>query len=270
MVTRDPRVRESEVAERLRVDDAGSKRQEERSRAAAQDDIAAADLVKAGRAAQRWWSILARSLRFAYTSGEDLAALGRRLDQVVTDTGEAFRRLARHQAVEPRGGAWLRRFDADEDPSTYAAFVDLLAWAVCLDSLAAARQLLAVPLVAEADDAVIAELAVLAGARDARTTDRLVYPELWGDWIAVVDGGPDDRPANLATYVHHWLAARVRAGYESEPAGEGFLGAWCFDAAALAVAYDIDDTACRDVLEYPSGLVDYARSLRDCPEGRTS
>ena len=45
----------------------------------------------------------------------------------------------------------------------------------------------------------------------------------------------------------------------------GFIGYWCYEAAALSVIYNIDDSQLRNHKFYPTDLVDYARSIRDAP-----
>lgn len=43
--------------------------------------------------------------------------------------------------------------------------------------------------------------------------------------------------------------------------GGGFFGYWCWEAAAVAVAFNIDDARFRDMKYYPKDMVDFAREL---------
>jgi len=42
--------------------------------------------------------------------------------------------------------------------------------------------------------------------------------------------------------------------------GGGFFGYWCWEAAAVAVAFNIDDTRFRDIKYYPKDMADFARA----------
>lgn len=43
--------------------------------------------------------------------------------------------------------------------------------------------------------------------------------------------------------------------------GGGFFGYWCWEAAAVSVAYNIDDSQFRDLQYYPKDMADYSRAL---------
>lgn len=43
--------------------------------------------------------------------------------------------------------------------------------------------------------------------------------------------------------------------------GGGFFGYWCWEAAAVSVAFNIDDSCFRDLQYYPKDIADYSRAL---------
>lgn len=239
-------------------------------RAAVEDEEDSQDALDAGlgdsaraiaaSVAEDWSVDVLRTVRLAYTSGEAMGQMHERARAAAGDWAEAYRRIAAQHAANPPS---VSKLALNPDNATFfSGAVDLLSWAVCLDERETASALLTSPLLANVDDAVVDGLAVLGAVRPERGTDQLLYADLWAGWLAVLDASDAERPEALASYVRGWMEARVRVGLANDPSATSFLGEWCFDAAALAVALEIDDTACREVPEYPADLVDHARSLR--------
>ncbi|MEF7616098.1 PoNe immunity protein domain-containing protein [Aquincola sp. MAHUQ-54] len=93
--------------------------------------------------------------------------------------------------------------------------------------------------------------------RHARTyTRHLPYRKL----DKVFRAAPDKRPALMARYLDEWYHASRREPGHGMHHDLMFKGYWSFEAAAVAWAFDIDDTTFRDMDFYPRDLADYARS----------
>lgn len=70
----------------------------------------------------------------------------------------------------------------------------------------------------------------------------------------------EDRPAAMSEYLGDWYeASRREPYYDSHKRGNFFKGYWSWEAAAITVLLDIDDTSYRDAQFYPRDLVDFAR-----------
>ena len=90
--------------------------------------------------------------------------------------------------------------------------------------------------------------------------------------LKVFDAAPDDRPAMMARYMNDWYHASRREPYHGghEKGREhGFYGYWSFEAAAVSIVLDIDDSSYRDHEFYPRDMADFARSLANASGGRT-
>jgi hypothetical protein len=82
--------------------------------------------------------------------------------------------------------------------------------------------------------------------------------------LKIFAAAPEKRPALMARYLDEWyVASRREPYYESHTEGRdhNYLGYWSFEAAAITVILDIDDSGYRDLQFYPKDLVDYARRL---------
>lgn len=87
-------------------------------------------------------------------------------------------------------------------------------------------------------------------------TRRLPYSKT----LKIFDGQDRHRPEMLSAYLAEWYAdSRLDPYYESCKRGNGFTGYWSWEAAAITVILDIDDTDYRTAPFYPRDLVDFAR-----------
>lgn len=83
--------------------------------------------------------------------------------------------------------------------------------------------------------------------------------------LKIFDAEPEQRPALMATYLDEWYkASRREPYYDSHTKGRlhNYLGYWSFEAAAIAVELDIDDSSFRDKPFYPAELADFGRSFK--------
>ncbi|AXW63603.1 hypothetical protein CJO94_17140 (plasmid) [Ralstonia solanacearum] len=83
--------------------------------------------------------------------------------------------------------------------------------------------------------------------------------------LKIFDAEPEQRPALMAKYLDEWYkASRREPYYDSHTKGRlhNYLGYWSFEAAAIAVELDIDDSTFRDKPFYPAELADFGRSFK--------
>ncbi len=83
--------------------------------------------------------------------------------------------------------------------------------------------------------------------------------------LKIFDAEPEERPALMAKYLDEWYkASRREPYYDSHTKGRlhSYFGYWSFEAAAIAVELDIDDSTFRDKQFYPAELADFGRSFR--------
>ena len=65
----------------------------------------------------------------------------------------------------------------------------------------------------------------------------------------------------MAAYLEDWyVASRREPYYDSHKRRTSFKGYWSWEAAAITVILDIDDTSYRNAQFYPRDLVDFSRS----------
>ena len=71
----------------------------------------------------------------------------------------------------------------------------------------------------------------------------------------------------MAQYLDDWYhASRREPYYDSHKRDTSFMGYWSWEAAAITVLLDLDDSSYRDATFYPKDLVDFARSMDDAAE----
>lgn len=78
--------------------------------------------------------------------------------------------------------------------------------------------------------------------------------------LKIFKANQEDRPELMAEYLEDWYSAsRQEPYYDSHKRKAAFHGYWSWEAAAITVLLDIDDTSYRDAQFYPRDLVDFAR-----------
>ncbi len=104
-----------------------------------------------------------------------------------------------------------------------------------------------------------------AGRPEVKT---LVWPEAYASLLEATDPHGNDltRLAALRIFTKDWLKnMRVSTNpfysNENNP-NNTYVGHWCFEAAAIAVAFGIDDSIIRDHPHYPKDWADWARGCR--------
>jgi len=78
--------------------------------------------------------------------------------------------------------------------------------------------------------------------------------------LKIIKADPKNRPAMMAEYLEDWyLASRREPYFDSHKRKTSFKGYWSWEAAAITVLLDIDDSIFREAQFYPRDLVDFAR-----------
>ena len=83
--------------------------------------------------------------------------------------------------------------------------------------------------------------------------------------LKIFEAELEERPALMAKYLDEWYkASRREPYYDSHTKGRlhSYYGYWSFEAAAIAVELDIDDSSFRDKPFYPAELADFGRSFK--------
>lgn len=99
----------------------------------------------------------------------------------------------------------------------------------------------------------------------------LCHPEPYKRLLGVIDEGKEKQPVALLSFVEKWYAGLSREAVGNMPAmyrrpywynfgtnnleGGAFFGYWCFEAAAIAKAFGIDDSKCRGHENYPGDML---------------
>ncbi|WBS04809.1 DUF1911 domain-containing protein [Pseudoduganella sp. SL102] len=87
--------------------------------------------------------------------------------------------------------------------------------------------------------------------------------------IRIFTAPASERSALVAEYLEDWYEASRREPYfDSHKRGSVFQGYWSWEAAAITIALDIDDTPYRHAQFYPADLVDFARQSTEAYEPR--
>jgi Domain of unknown function (DUF1911) len=192
------------------------------------------------RTALRWWTA-------RYSRGHGLAdlrpAFGRVTDQVQRD-GEGDGAL-----VFRYGDGWVGR---------YRDALVLLSIALCLRLPQPAATVLRW---CERGDVLVERLATALGAPMAQAQPRPPFADRFdGLYAAVEASAPADAGAALRDYLRVWLDDRMDdMGFKTYDEG---LGYWCFEAAGVVAALDLDDGSFADEPVYPRDLVAFYREGR--------
>jgi hypothetical protein len=183
-------------------------------------------------------------LFLAYSAGDDVAAIGKRLPPAI----DALQAYLRH----PGGKA----LDIDD-----------------LDDYLTALWFVSFALVFRLDDAAFLRLVGLLGngGRDALfdrmvaarlpgrpVAKRLLRPAAFGPLLAVFDAAAPERVALLAAYLRGWYG-HLREAYwhdaHKADGGGGFFGYWAVEAAGVCAVVDVDRAALAQLKYFPKDLV---------------
>jgi Domain of unknown function (DUF1911)/Domain of unknown function (DUF1910) len=194
----------------------------------------------------RWW--IAR-----FSRGDDLTALREDFASVVDQ-------VDREALLATRGGGDVSAFFAYDRGfiGRYRHALVLLSIALCLGLPDLARRVL---YRCQRGDALIERLARANGAPQARSEASPPFPEEFDGLYAASDAPTQAAAADaIRQYLPIWLG-KWTDDMDFKVADEG-LGYWCFEAAGVVAALDLDDNAFADEQVYPRDLVAFYREGR--------
>ena len=194
----------------------------------------------------RWW--IAR-----YSRGDDMGDLKEDVTGVVDQVEREEGILAAADEVSPPLFAYGPGFIG-----RYRHAVVLLSLALCLGLPEAARRVLRL---CERGDALIERLAEANGEPRATPSVPPPFPVEFGGLYAALEAATESAAtAALSQYVPVWLG-KWMDDMDFKIAEEG-LGHWCFEAAGVVAALDLDDSSFADDPVYPRDLVAFYREGR--------
>jgi len=91
---------------------------------------------------------------------------------------------------------------------------------------------------------------------------KLLYPKAYQPLYEALDAPAEQQAALMQQFLKKWYKRMSDAGWHDahKVPGSGFFGYWCWEAAGVAHAFNIDDSSFRDLPHYPRDLAEYARN----------
>jgi hypothetical protein len=111
------------------------------------------------------------------------------------------------------------------------------------------------------EDGLLDRVAVRMGEQQRPVAAAAKFSKEYKALVAVIDAAAEARPALLKTYVENWYKKHMRGSalYGTDKS-EAYDGYWSFEAALVAMLWDIDDSAFADHPHYPADLVRHYRT----------
>lgn len=112
------------------------------------------------------------------------------------------------------------------------------------------------------EDALLDEVAVKMGAQGRPLAAQSKYPKVYDPLVAVVRMPAPEQPKALKAFVDGWYRRmKPIAWHDNHNGAEGaYFGYWCFEAALVAMLWDIDDSALQDHPSDPADLTKHYRA----------
>lgn len=110
------------------------------------------------------------------------------------------------------------------------------------------------------EDGLLDRIAVQLGDTGRQVATASKFDMEYDDLVAVIDAPAEARPAMLKTYIENWYKKHMKdMSWHGNHKSEAYVGYWCFEAALVAMLWNIDDTAISSHKHYPVDLVRYYR-----------
>ncbi|WKJ90892.1 DUF1911 domain-containing protein [Methylomonas montana] len=114
------------------------------------------------------------------------------------------------------------------------------------------------------EDALLDRVARVLGDESRPVAAQSKFPKIYGPLVEIIEVPAEQRADKLKKYVEGWYK-RMKPIYwhdSHEGGAEGaYFGYWCFEAALVAMLFDVDDSAISAHPHYPADLVRHYRSL---------
>lgn len=112
------------------------------------------------------------------------------------------------------------------------------------------------------EDGLLDRIALQIGEQNRIVAPKAFINNAYDDLVAIIDTKPEEQSALLKKYVPKWYNRMKGTGTYNTHKGEAYVGYWCFEAALVAMLWDIDDSALVDNKYYPADLVKYYRDTK--------
>lgn len=179
-----------------------------------------------------------------YSAGEGVTQLAGRFPAVV-DCYEAYVQCPRHESTDLQ----------DLDDYVVSLWLVSLAIAFNVDSPLWNRLLACIG--NEGRDALF-EALVATRTPNRRQTDSLLHDKIFRPLLNAIGAKGESRDAFVKRYLKDWYGAFKNAYWHDShkgPEGGGFFGYWAVEVAGVVKAFNMDDSAFRDMAYYPRDLV---------------
>ena len=183
-------------------------------------------------------------LFLGYSLGEDIEQLAARLPSVV-EAYEAYLACPGHTSHDL----------ADLDRYTISLW--LVSFAILLKADALLWDRLLACIGNEGKDALFESLVVTRTPR-RKQTDTLLHENIFRPLFNAIFAEGESRDGFVKRYLKDWYGAFKRVYWHDShkgPEGGGFFGYWAVEVAGMVKAFNMDDSAFRDLPYYPRDLV---------------
>lgn len=158
----------------------------------------------------------------------------------------------------------VRRMYERLDLGTLYEYLTLLAFMVSL-RLPAKDVLQVLEMVGHAgEDAILDRVAHEFGDNTREIAGQSKFPKVYDPLLEVITSPAEQRPAKLKKYVDGWYK-RIKPIYwhNNHQGAEGaYFGYWCFEAALVAMLFNVSDVTLQNHPNYPADMVAHYRSAR--------
>jgi hypothetical protein len=191
-----------------------------------------------------------------YSSGDNLDDLRPMLPELI----EAWEWARREELKVFTDAEMHRRHGFDVNLSAYNLALWMVSIFICLQTDAPLFDRLLALIGNEGEDQLYERL--VATQRPGRkAADKLLYPKPYLPLYQAIDPQPKaERDKRLAKFIGTWYAGMKGTYWHDSHKGKdggGYFGYWCFEAAGVVRAFELDDTVMRDSVYYPKDMVDY-------------
>lgn len=141
----------------------------------------------------------------------------------------------------------------------YYRVLTLISWGIIFNAAVELFQKMANHIHSNGEDALI-ETLLATKLKERTTTDKLIYPKSFELLYKATQTKGAEQAVLVKEYLSKWYKnMKDFINYDAHKAkGEGgFEGYWSFEAAAVVVLYNIDDSSFRDMDFYPKDMVGF-------------
>ena len=184
-----------------------------------------------------------------YSQGEDIALLKNNLNDIV----DAFEKYSSHPSAEK-----IKFDDGQED---YETCLWLISISILLNIDNNTFNKLLIFIGNEGEDELF-EALVGRRIEGRKKANKLIYLKEYHILLDATKGAHNG--INIQQFLLSWYGNMKQCYWYDNHKGKeggGFFGYWCWEAAAVSVAFNIDDARFRDMKYYPKDMADFAREL---------